>query len=92
MEDGALRGGNALTHHRTPHAAADLGGVEIKFGEGAAKGVAVHSKFLGRLALVAFVVRQDFEKIAALEMPDSLTVGDAGAMHLRDETVEFALH
>ena len=82
---GPLAGG------RTAHATADLCGVEVELGEGAAEGVAMHAKLFGGLALIAFVVREDLEDIAALELPDRLGVVDSGVMHLGDEAVEFAL-
>ncbi len=86
-----LRDGT-LADYGTAHAAANLSGVEVEFGEDAAEGVAVHSELLGGLALVAFVVGEDFEQVAALELTDSFVVGDSGAVHLHYETVEFALH
>jgi hypothetical protein len=51
----------------------------------------VHAEFVGRLTLIALVLRQDLEDVAAFELPDSLGVGDSGAMHLRDQAIQFAL-
>jgi hypothetical protein len=90
---GALAGG--WTAHAVADAvanlAADLGGVEVQLGEGAAEGVAVHAEFVGGLALVALVVREHFKDVALLELAHCIGVGNAGAVHLCDETVKFAL-
>ena len=51
----------------------------------------MHAEFFGRLALVSLVLRQNFKDVALLELTNGLRVGDAGAVHLRDETVQFAL-
>ncbi len=89
----------ALAAGRTAHAiadavanlAADLGGVEVELGERAAEGVAVHAEFIGGLALIALVVREHFEDVALLELAHGIGVRNAGAVHLCDETVKFAL-
>ena len=80
-----------LAAGRAAHAVADLRGVHVELGQGAAEGIAVHAKFFGGLALVALVLRQHFEDVALFELTNGLRVGDAGAVHLRDQTVQFAL-
>jgi hypothetical protein len=70
---------------------ANLGGVEVELGESAAEGVAMHAKFIGCLALIPLMVREHFEDVAPLELPHGVRVGDAGGVHLRNETVKFAL-
>ncbi len=81
----------ALAHYWTAHAVADLDGVEVEFGEGAAQRVAMHAELGGGLALIPLVVRKDFEDEALLELTYGLGVGNAGAVHLRDQYVQFAL-
>lgn len=51
----------------------------------------MHAKFFSGLALVAFVLRQNFKDVALFELTNGLRVGDAGAVHLRDQAVQFAL-
>lgn len=77
--------------HTVADLVADLCCVEIKLGESAAQGVAVHAELLGGLALVAFVVSQNLEDIAPLELAHGIGVGDSCAMHLRYDCVHFAL-
>jgi hypothetical protein len=81
----------ALAYGRAPHAIADLGGIHLKLGQGSAQGIAVHAEFVSGLALIAFVVRKDFKNIASLKLPNGVGVGDTGAVHLNDKTVQFAL-
>jgi hypothetical protein len=73
------------------HAVTNLRGIHVEFGEGAAKGVAVHAKLFCGFALVSLVVRKYFEDVALLELTNGLRVRDAGAMHLSDQSVHFAL-
>ena len=73
------------------HPIPDGGGIEIKLGQSTAECVAVHPKLFGGLALVALMVGKHFEDVAFLELANGFRVGDARAMHLRDETVHFAL-
>jgi len=73
------------------HAVADLSGVHIEFGEGAAEGVAVHAKLFSGLALISLMVREHFENVALLELANGVRVRDASAVHLRNESVQFAL-
>ena len=73
------------------HAVADLRSVHVKLSESAAEGIAVHAELIGRFALVTFVVRQYFEDVALLELANGLRVRDAGAVHLHDQAVHFAL-
>lgn len=78
--------------HRAAHASLDLRGVEVKLRKGAAEGVAMHAEFFSGFALVSFVLCEDLKQITALELADRLIVGDSRAMHLHDDSVEFALH
>ena len=86
-----LAHGGPFTHDRPTHAAADLCGVHIELGEGAAEGVAVHSKLDGGLALVALVLREHLEEVALLELPHGIRIRDSGTAHLHDQGVHFAL-
>jgi len=74
-----------------PHAIADLRGIHVELGEGATERVAMHAKLFSGLALISLMVRKHFEDIALLELTNGLRVRDAGAMHLRDQAVHFAL-
>ena len=89
-------GQRAITDGGATHAVADAGanlsGVHFKLGKEAGEGIAVHVELLGRLALIAFMLRKDFEDEAFLELLDGVGVGDAGAVHLGDEALQFALH
>ena len=51
----------------------------------------MHAKLFGGFALIPPMMREHFEDVALLELTYSLSVGNAGAMHLRDQTVQFAL-
>jgi hypothetical protein len=73
------------------HSIADLRGVHVELGQGAAEGVAVHAELFSGLALVALVFRQHFEDVALFKLTNGLRVRDTGTVHLRDQTVEFAL-
>jgi hypothetical protein len=73
------------------HAITNLRRVHIKLCEGTAQSIPVHTKLFGGFALVSFMVREHFEDIALLELTYGFHVGNAGAMHLRDQTVQFAL-
>jgi hypothetical protein len=81
----------AFASRGAAHAVADLGGVHVELSERTAQGVAVHTELVCGLALVSLVVRQYFEDVALLELTYGLRVGDAGAVHLSDQAVHFAL-
>ena len=81
----------ALATGRPAHAVANLRGIHVKLREGATQGVAVHAKLFGGLALVSLVVREHLENVALLELPNGVRVGDARAVHLSNESVQFAL-
>jgi hypothetical protein len=51
----------------------------------------MHAEFFSRLALVAFVLGQNFKDVALFELTNGLRVRDAGAVHLRNQAVQFAL-
>jgi hypothetical protein len=51
----------------------------------------MHAEFFGGLALVAFVLRKHFEDVTLFELANGFRVRDSGAVHLRDQTVHFAL-
>ena len=80
-----------LAHDGTAHAAADLCGVHVGLGEGAAQGVAMHPQLYGGLTLVALVLRKHFKDVTLLELPHGIRIRDTGTVHLRDEGVHFAL-
>jgi hypothetical protein len=81
----------ALAAGRPAHAVANLRGVHVELGQSAAEGVAMHAEFFGGFALVALVLCQNFKDVALFELTNGLRVGDAGAVHLRDQAVQFAL-
>ena len=81
----------ALTAGWPTHAVADLRGVHVQLGEGAAESVAMHAEFFGGFALVALVMREHFEDVALLELANGLRVRDTGTVHLCDQTIHFAL-
>ena len=81
----------ALAAGWTAHAVADLRSVHIELGKGAAQGVAMHAKLFGGLALVSLMVREHLKNVTLLELANGVRVGDAGAVHLRNESVQFAL-
>ena len=83
--------GEAFANGRPAHAAADLRGVQIELGQGAAEGVAVHAKFFGGLALVAFVMREHLKDVTFLELANRLVIGNPGTMHLSNQNIQFAL-
>ena len=51
----------------------------------------MHAKFFGCFALIAFVLGENLEQVTALELPDRVVVGDAGIVHVRDQSIQFAL-
>jgi hypothetical protein len=51
----------------------------------------MHAKFFGGLTLISLMLRQHFEDVASFELANGLRVRDAGTMHLRDQTIYFAL-
>lgn len=78
----------ALTGWRSTHAiadsVADLGGIQVEFGEGAAKGVAMHTEFIRGFALVALMMREHFEDVPLFEFANGIHVRNACTVHLRD--------
>ena len=80
-----------LTSRRPPHSVANLRSVQIELGKRSAQRVPMHSKLFGRFALVSSVLREHFEDVAPFELTYGFRIGNAGAMHLRDQTVQFAL-
>ena len=76
---------------RTAHTVANLHCIKIEFSEGSTERVPVHTKLFGSFALVSSVMREHFENVALFELTYSFRIGDTGAMHLRDQTVQFAL-
>jgi hypothetical protein len=88
-EMGALADGRAA--HSISDLLANLSGSEVKLGEGAAEGIAMHAEFIGSLALIALVVRENLKDVAALKLANGIGVGNARGVHLRNETVKFAL-
>jgi hypothetical protein len=87
----SLRKQGPITHHRPPHAFADLRGIHIEFRKCPAERVAMHAQLRRRLALVAFVMGKNFQDVTLLELPDGVRIRYAGAVHLRDQGVQFAL-
>ena len=81
----------ALAGGRPAHAVTNLRGVHVELGQSATEGVAMHAEFFSGLALVSFVLRQNFKDVALFELTNGLRVRDAGAVHLRDQAVQFAL-
>ncbi len=81
-----------LPTRRSLQSQLDLGWIEFQFGHDAAQGVAVHAEFSCSLALVAFIVAQDFLNITAAKLADGLLVGDATGVHLYDKIIQFAFH
>jgi hypothetical protein len=73
------------------HAVANLRSIHIELGEGTAERIAMHAELFSGFALISFVVREHFEDEASLELTNGLRVRDAGAVHLRDQAVHFAL-
>lgn len=82
----------ALAGGWASHPAADSGCIEVKLGERAAQGVAMHAEFFRGLALVALVMCEDLQDVAPLELPESVGVWNTGTVHLRDQAIQFALH
>jgi hypothetical protein len=70
----------------------NLRGVQLELGHGAAQGIAVHSEFLSRLALVALVMRKHFQQKAPFEFAHCFGVGDAACVHLTHEVIQFTFH
>ena len=50
----------------------------------------MHPKLFRSFALVAMMICQNFEKITPLELANSVGVRDPRAVHLGDETMQFA--
>ncbi len=87
----AFAGRGSFACYRAAHAIANLRRVEIEFSEGPAERIAMHAEFFCSLALVAFMVSEHLEDVALLELLDGVRVGDSGAVHLDNDSVEFAL-
>jgi hypothetical protein len=47
----------------------------------------MHAKLLGCFALVAFVVPENLKDVAPLKLPNRVSIGDSGAVHLNNKTV-----
>jgi hypothetical protein len=77
---------------RTLEAIADLGGIHVKLGDGAAQSIPVHAEFLGGFALVAAMGGEHFENEPLFELADGFVVSNATGVHLADQAVQLAFH
>ena len=50
----------------------------------------MHAEFLGGLALIAAVTRENLEDVLLLKLANRVGVGNTSGVHLEDEVVEFA--
>src|SRR5688572_1902504 len=66
--------------------------VELELGDGAAQGVAVHSQFARRPALIAAILLQDRHDEALLKLTHRLGIQDSASVHLLDECFELVFH
>ena len=73
-------------------AIADLRGIHMKLGNGAAQGVPVHAKLFGGFALIAAMRGEHFENEPLFELADGFIVGDTTGVHLADQAVQLAFH
>ena len=51
----------------------------------------MHAKFFGGFALIALMVSEHFEDVTLLELANGFRVGNTGTVHLRNESIQFAL-
>ena len=51
----------------------------------------MHPELVGRLALIALMLRKHLKAVTLLELANSIRIRNAGTVHLRNETVKFAL-
>jgi hypothetical protein len=86
------RKNSMLPARRAFQAQFDLDGIKLQFSHDAAECVPVYAEFSRCLALVAFIVAQDFLNVTATKLADSLLVGDATGVHLYDKIIQFAFH
>ena len=93
-----LAGGFLLEGHRTRTARGTLGDtaqlahVNPEFLHGAAEGVAVHTQFTGRLALVALVFLEHSKDEALLELTHGFGIENVALVHLKNECFELIFH
>ena len=81
----------ALAAGRPLESVADLRGVHVEFGDGAAQRVSMHTELASRLALIATMMRKDLKDEAFLEFAYSLGVSDAAGVHMGDEIIQLSL-
>ena len=67
-------------------------GVQLKFGDGAAQGVAVHTQLARSLALVALAFLQHRENESLLEFTHAFGIGYAVFVHLQDQSFQLIFH
>jgi len=66
--------------------------VEVKFGDGTAESVAVHTQLACGLALVALIFLQHRKDEALLEFANCLRVEDSAFVHLQYQGFQLVFH
>jgi hypothetical protein len=77
---------------RTLEPMANLHGIDIQLGNGAAERVAVHAQLFCRLTLITLMMRKYCKKVTALEFAHSFSIGNAAGMHRCHKGFQFAFH
>jgi len=81
-----------LGMRRTLEPMANLHGVDIQLGNGAAERVSMHAQLFCRLTLIALVMCKYFKKVTTLEFTYGFSVGNAASMHRCHKGFQFAFH
>src|SRR5262249_33551101 len=67
---------------RTLEINANLRGIEVEFGHGAAEGIAVHTELFCSFTLVTLVMGKHFHEEALFEFAHGFSIGNSAGVHL----------
>ena len=80
------------TARRSARTVAHALGIQLKFGNGTAKGVAVHTQLARGLALVSLAILQHRQNEPLLEFTHAFRIGYAVLVHLQDQSFQLIFH
>ena len=87
-----FQGDGAGATGRTLDAVAELANIDLQFADGAAQSIAVHAQFSCGSALVAFILLENCQDEAFLELPNSFGIKNIAAVHLQDKCFQLIFH
>ena len=80
------------TARRSARTVAHALGIQLKFGNGTAKGVAVHTQLARGLALVSLAILQHRQNEPLLEFTHRFRIKNVAFVHLKDKSFQLVFH